>query len=54
MIIVIEATDTDNIIGIKEDITMRLEEIADIKHISIYDDMKHLEKGEDKSEHRLD
>lgn len=40
MIIVIEATDTDNIIGIKEDIAMRLEEIADIKHISIYDDME--------------
>lgn len=38
MIIVIKLKDTDNIIGAKEEIAMRLEGIADILRIDIIDD----------------
>ena len=41
MVIVIECKDTDNIIGAKEDIAMRLEGVADILRIDIYDKEKH-------------
>ena len=34
----IKCADTDNIIGAKEDIAMRLEGVVDIKHIRIGDD----------------
>ena len=35
MIIIIKTKDTDNIIGLKEDIAMRLEGIADIELIDV-------------------
>lgn len=34
----IKCADTDNIIGAKEDISMRLDDVVDIKHIEIGDD----------------
>jgi hypothetical protein len=37
MKVVITVKDTDNIIGLKEDIAMRLEEVADIERIDIYE-----------------
>ena len=33
MIVLIKVKDTDNIIGLKEDIAMRIEGVADIEHI---------------------
>lgn len=38
MLIVIKAKDTDNIIGLKEDIAMRLEGVCDIVHIDVRDE----------------
>lgn len=38
MIIIIEAKPTDNVIGLKEQIAIRLEGIADIKVIEVRDD----------------
>lgn len=35
MLIIIKVKDTDNIIGLKEDIAMRLEGIADIEMIDV-------------------
>lgn len=35
MYIIIKVKDTDNIIGLKEDIAMRLEGIADIERIDV-------------------
>lgn len=35
----IKCADTDNIIGIKEDVAMRLEPMVDIEHIEIGDDI---------------
>ena len=40
MLIVIKAKDTDNIIGLKEDIAMRLEGVVDIERIDVTDDRK--------------
>lgn len=37
MQIIITVKDTDNIIGLKEDIAMRLEEVADIIRIDVED-----------------
>lgn len=36
MIIVIKCEETDNIIGLKEDVVMRLEGVADIININVY------------------
>ena len=36
MILVIKIKDSDNIIGIKEDIASRIESIADVERIDIY------------------
>lgn len=36
MIIVIKCEETDNIIGLKEDVAMRLEGVADIIKIDVY------------------
>jgi hypothetical protein len=36
MILVIKIKDTDNIIGVKEDIASRLEAIADVERIDVY------------------
>ena len=36
MIIVIKCEETDNIIGLKEDVAARLEDVADIIKIDVY------------------
>lgn len=38
MIIVIKTKDTDNIIGLKEELAACLEGVADIERIDVYDD----------------
>ena len=38
MIITIKVKDTDNIIGLKEDISARLEDVADILRIDVEED----------------
>lgn len=40
MLIIIKAKDTENIIGLKEDISARLEGVADIERIDICEDGK--------------
>ena len=40
MLIIIKAKDTENIIGLKEDIAARLEGMADIERIDIYENEK--------------
>lgn len=35
MYLIIKVKDTDNIIGLKEDIAMRLEGVCDIEHIDV-------------------
>jgi hypothetical protein len=35
MYIIVKVKDTDNIIGLKEDIAMRLEGVCDIEHIDV-------------------
>lgn len=40
MFIIIKVKDTDNIIGLKEDIATRLEDVADIERIDVYEDRK--------------
>ena len=39
MYIIIKVKDTDNIIGLKEDIAMRLEGIADIERIDVREEV---------------
>lgn len=36
MIIVIKCEETDNIIGLKEDVVMRLEDVCDIINVNVY------------------
>ena len=43
MLIIVKVKDTDNIIGLKEDIAMRLEGVADIERIDVVDDRKDIE-----------
>ena len=38
MYIIIKVRETDNVIGLKEDIAMRLEHIADIERIDVRED----------------
>ena len=40
MLIIVKIKDTDNIIGLKEDIAMRLEGVVDIERIDVIDDRK--------------
>ena len=40
MIMVVKIKDTPNIIGVKEDIAARLEDICDIERIDVYTDEK--------------
>lgn len=40
MYILIKIKDTDNIIGVKEDIAMRLEDIADIVRIDVREEVE--------------
>ncbi len=40
MLVIIKVKDTDNIIGLKEDIAARLEDVADILRIDILEDRK--------------
>jgi len=40
MLIIIKAKDTENIIGLKEDISARLEGVAEIERIDVIDDRK--------------
>lgn len=37
MLIIVKAKDTDNIIGLKEDIAMRLEGVVDIERVDVVD-----------------
>ena len=39
MVLLIKAKDTDNVIGLKEDITMRLEGVANIERIDVNADV---------------
>ena len=43
MLIIVKVKDTENIIGLKEDIAMRLEGVADIERIDVVDDRKDIE-----------
>lgn len=36
MLIIVKVKDTDNIIGLKEDVAMRLEGVADIERIDVH------------------
>ena len=45
MYIIIKIKDTDNIIGVKEDIAMRLEDIADIERIDVREEVQHDRKS---------
>jgi hypothetical protein len=38
MLIIVKVKDTDNIIGLKEDIAARLEDVVDIERIDVRDD----------------
>lgn len=40
MLIIIKIKDTDNIIGVKEDIAARLEDVVDIERFDVLDDNK--------------
>ena len=40
MLIIIKVKDTDNIIGLKEDISARLEGVADIVRIDVIEDRR--------------
>ena len=40
MYIIIKIKSTDNIIGVKEDIAMRLEDIADIERIDVREEVE--------------
>jgi hypothetical protein len=40
MFIIVKVKNTDNIIGLKEDIAMRLEGVVDIERIDVIDDRK--------------
>lgn len=43
MILVVKIKDTDNIIGVKEDIASRIEDIADVERIDVYTDTEYKE-----------
>ena len=45
MIIVIKCEETDNIIGLKEDVAMRLEGVADIVKIDVYAESEARQRG---------
>jgi hypothetical protein len=40
MLIIVKVKDTDNIIGLKEDVAMRLEGVADIERIDVIEERK--------------
>ena len=46
MILLIKVKDTDNVIGLKEDIAMRLEGVADIERIDVNADVVEVVHGE--------
>lgn len=45
MLIVVKAKNTDNIIGLKEQIAMCLEGVADVERIDVYDDKQEGEQN---------
>lgn len=45
MLIIIKAKDTDNIIGLKEDLATRLEDLVDIELIDVRDEKERNEYG---------
>lgn len=45
MLIIIKVKDTDNIIGLKEDLATRLENVADIERVDVYDDKQEGEQN---------
>lgn len=46
MLLLIKVKDTDNVIGLKEDIAMRLEGVADIERIDVNADVAEVRHGE--------
>lgn len=46
MILLIKVKDTDNVIGLKEDIAMRLEGVANIERIDVNADVAEVRHGE--------
>lgn len=48
MLIVIKIKDTDNIIGAKEAIAARLEDMADIQRIDVYSEERKVQNNEQK------
>lgn len=44
MLIIVKVKDTDNIIGLKEDIAARLEDVVDIERIDVRDDGQEMER----------
>lgn len=45
MIVVVKIKDTDNIIGVKEDIASKLERICDVERIDVYTNSEYKEGG---------
>lgn len=45
MILVVKIKDSDNIIGVKEDISSRLEAICDVERIDVYANEQFEQKG---------
>lgn len=45
MLVVVKVKDTDEIIGLKEDIAARLEDVTDIERIDIYEEGEEEEHG---------
>lgn len=45
MILVVKIKDSDNIIGIKEDIAARIESVADVERIDVYANEQFEQKG---------
>jgi len=45
VLVVLKVKGTDNIIGLKEDIAARLEDVADIERIDIYEESEEEEHG---------
>ena len=51
MLIIIKTKDTDNIIGLKEDLATRLEDLVEIEHIDVRDEK---EGNKHEQENRID
>lgn len=45
MLVILRVKETDNLIGLKEDIAARLEDVADIERIDIYEESEEEQHG---------